>query len=139
MLDALLAFGLGVVTGGLGLSICWGLFWLVIGTVGLVRGTCSRRVVWNSVVIGATPLLAIGALLWMGKGIQGNGAAFATGLSTMPLVLIGLGLRRAPDGHRAGIRMLHGMRHLTEELLGQHHACGGCSHAHEQHGPESGK
>jgi hypothetical protein len=134
----LLTFGLGVAVGGLSLSVCWGIFWLVIGTIGLVRRTCRSRVVLNSLAVGTIPLVAIWALLWIGKGIQENRMAFALGLSIMPMISVGLGFRRAADGQRSGIRMLRGMRHLTEELLGQHHACARCGHQDGQYERGSG-
>ena len=126
-------FGLGVLTGGLALSICWGLFWLIIGTIGIVRRTCGWRVVLNSLIVGVVPLCLAGALLWL-RGEAQRGQAFAAGLPVMPLVLMGFSLRRAQDGQRAGIHMLEGVRHLMGELLGKHRGCGGCSHEHDHGG-----
>ena len=56
--------------------------------------------------------------------------AFVAGLFVLPLLLTGLGLRKAPDGRRVGLHMLEGIRHLRDELLGTHHECGGCDHDH---------
>jgi hypothetical protein len=127
-MQAAVDFGLGILSGGLVLSMGWGLFWLIVGTVGLVRRTCRVHVVLNSLVVGLVPFCMIWALLWARGSMQGNSQPFAAGLAIMPLALAGLALRRAPDGQRAGIHMVEGVRHLMNELLGRHHGCGGCSH-----------
>ena len=41
MTHRLAEFGVGLLLGGLGVSACWGLFWLSIGMVGVSRGSCS--------------------------------------------------------------------------------------------------
>lgn len=130
MVDAVLDFAVGTMVGGLGLSLCWGLFWLVIGLIGLTRGTCTWRVVANSALVVGLPLLLGAGLLWSRGGVKET-QTFAPGLLAMPLLVIGLGLRKAPDGQRAGTHMLAGMRHLMEELLAEHRDCGGCGHEHE--------
>jgi hypothetical protein len=130
MQEALLDFGIGAIIGGLSLSACWGLFWLAVGTVGFSRGTCSWRVLLNSLVVGVVPLMLVSALLWMRGAPLRPSLAFAAGLSVMPLALLVFGLRSAPDGRRAGTHMLEGARHLIDELLGKHHECGGCGHNH---------
>jgi hypothetical protein len=134
MNQGLIEFAAGVLAGGLGLSACWGLFWLIIGTAGLIRGTCGWRVVLNSLTVGLVPLLLIGGILWWSGGIRGVGSAFGLGVLGMPVVLVGLGLRQTPDGQRAGMHMLDGVRHLMDDLLGAHHECGGCGHDHDHGG-----
>lgn len=131
MQDALVDFGIGAITGGLSLSACWGLFWFAVGMIGFSRGTCSWRVLLNSLVVGLAPLLLAWALFWIRDTASSSSAAFVAGLSIMPLALMGFGLRPAPDGRRAGVHMLEGVRHLMDELLGKHHECGGCGHDHE--------
>lgn len=126
-----IAFGVGLLVGGLSLSACWGLFWLAIGTVGLVRGTCSWRVVLNSLTVSAVPLVLIAGLFWLHSGGYGVSSAFGMGIMGMPIVLLGFGLRQAPDGRRAGAHMLDGVRHLMDELLNRHHECGGCGEGHQ--------
>jgi len=125
-----LAFGIGLAVGGLNLSACWGLFWLVIATAGLVRKTCGWRAVLNSLTVGVVSLLLIGGLLWAGGGADDRRPAFDVGLLVMPMVLAGSGLRRAPDGRRAAAHMLDGVRQLMDELLGRHRVCAGCGEGH---------
>lgn len=134
MQDGLLDLAMGLVIGGLTMSACWGLFWLLISLVGMTRGTCSWRVMLNSIAVFMLPLLFGATLLWLRGKSHAAHAAFMIGLGIMPLVLVGLGLRQAPDGQRAGAHMLGGVRHLMDELTGKHHGCGGCSHEHEQGG-----
>lgn len=129
---SLIDFGMGTIIGGLALSACWGWLWFTIGTVGLARGTCSVRVVTYSLVVALSPLLLGGALWWMRPEAFLSRAAFFGGLFVMPLLLVGLGLRKASDGRRAGLHMAEGVRHLKDELLGLHHACEGCGHDHAQ-------
>lgn len=125
-----LDFATGVIIGGLALSACWGWLWLVIGTVGCVRGVCGVRVVMHSLVVGISPLLLGWGLWWMRAEAFSPDIAFVSGLAVMPLMLIGLGLRKASDGRPAGLHMAEGIRHLKDELLGAHHACGGRGHDH---------
>ena len=130
MQDNVIDFGMGVMTGGLALSACWGWLWLIIGTVGLGRGVCSPRVVMNSLVVGISPLVLGWGVWWLRAEAFSPDVAFVAGLLVLPLLLTGLGLRRAPDGRRVGLHMVEGIRHLRDELLGTHHECGGCDHDH---------
>jgi hypothetical protein len=130
MPQAVVNFGTGVILGGLALSACWGWLWAVIGTVGVARGVCSIRVVMNSLLVGISPLLLGGGVLWMRAETWSMDTAVAAGLLVMPLALVGLALRRASDGRRAGLHMAEGIRHLKDELLGTHHDCAGCGHPH---------
>jgi hypothetical protein len=133
MQNGLLDFGIGAVVGGLTMSAGWGLFWLVIGTVGLARRTCSWRVVVNGLTVLLIPLL-LGCLLIWARGVVPYGPAFGAGLFVVPLILMGFAWRQAPDGQRVGAHMLGGVRQLLDELLGKQQACGGCSHEHEHGG-----
>jgi len=123
-------FGAGLLMGGLGLSAGWGLFWLVIVAIGFRRRTCNRRVVASALAASGVPLIMIVVLTWVSGVAQGAGLEFVVGLPVVPLVLVGLGLRRAPDGRLAGAHMVGGVRHLTEKLLGHHQACSGCNGGH---------
>ena len=123
-------FGTGLLAGGLGLSAAWGLFWLLIGTVGYRRGTCSQRVILNSLTVSMIPLLMLAALAWWWGPQRMPGFAFFCGLGVMPLVVVAFGLRRAPDGRRAGVHMLGGVQHLMGTVLGAHQDCAGCGGEH---------
>ena len=117
------------------LSAGWGWLWLSIGTVGYARGVCSLRIVLNGLAVGIIPLL-LGWLAWWMRGESLSfTAAFAAGLLVMPMIVVGLALRRAPDGRRTGLHMAEGIRQLKNELLGVHHECGGCAHDHGLKGP----
>ena len=126
-----ISFGVGLLVGGLGVSACWGLFWLAIGTAGLVRRTCGWRVVLNSLTASVVPLMLVAGLCWWHSGADGTTSAFGLGMMGMPIVLLGLGLRPAPDGRRAGAHMLDGVHRLIDELLGRHHECSGCGEEHQ--------
>ena len=131
MREGVLDFVLGTVAGGFCLSACWGLFWLSVSTVGMIWRTCSWRVVANSLAVLIAPLMLGWLLFWFRGAMATPNAAFALGLMVMPLILLGFGLRPTPDGQRAGIHMLEGIRHLKDDLLGKHQSCGGCDHEHE--------
>lgn len=131
MQSSIIDFGTGVIVGGLALSACWGWWWLGVGTVGYVRGICRRRVVVNGLVVGVSPLLLAWGLWWLRADAFSSRMAFVGGLFVVPLVLIGLSLRKASDGRRVGGHMVEGIRHLKDELLGTHHECGGCGHDHD--------
>ncbi|HEX9153926.1 MAG TPA: hypothetical protein VF819_00100, partial [Nitrospira sp.] len=83
MQNGLLDFGIGAVVGGLTMSAGWGLFWLVIGTVGLARRTCSWRVVVNGLTVLLIPLLLGCLLIWV-RGVFPYGPAFGAGLFVVP-------------------------------------------------------
>lgn len=138
MQDELLNLGVGIVVGGLLMSAGWGAFWLVIGVVGLGRQTCGWPVLLNSLTVLVVPLLLAWGLLWARGGPTSLDSAFSMGLSVVPLLLLGFAFRQAPDGQRAGMHMLAGVRHLMDELLGRHHGCGGCSHEHGHEGEPGG-
>jgi hypothetical protein len=123
-------FGMGVIIGGLALSACWGWLWLIIGTVGLARGVSSLRVVMNSLAVAVSPLVLAWGAWWLRAEAFSPTVAFVAGLCVLPLLLTGLGLRKAPDGRRVGLHMLEGISRLKDELLGTHHECGGCDHDH---------
>ncbi|MBS0184648.1 MAG: hypothetical protein JSS39_19845 [Nitrospira sp.] len=131
MTDVLIDSVAGFLTGGLVLSAAWGLFWLAISLVGLRRGTCGQRIVFMSLVGGSVPLALAIALVWWIGDLERMTAVFAVGLMGMPTVLAGFGLRRMPDGQRAGIHLAAGVRHLMDDLLGLHQGCGNCHDGHD--------
>jgi hypothetical protein len=124
MMHPLIEFVLGVVSGGLAVSTAWGLFWLGVSLKGRARGTCG----WP-VVAGVAPLSLVAAVLWW-MGGRAN-LLFGIGVLGMPTLLLGLWLRRMPDGRRAGTHMVAGVRQLMGEILGTHQGCGGCDHEHK--------
>lgn len=124
-------FAVGAVLGGLLLSAAWGLFWLGVGSIGFSRGTCGWRVAFNGMTVAVVPLLLAWGVVSFGGGISPPQTPFFLGLATMPMLLLGLGLRPVPDGRRAGAQMLEGVRHLMDELLGAHHHCDGCGDQHD--------
>ena len=131
MTDLLIDSCTGFLTGGLALSAAWGLFWLTISLVGLSRRTCGWRIVFMSLAGGGVPLaLAIALVWWMGH-LERMTSVFVVGLMGMPTVLMGLWLRRMPDGQRAGTHLAAGVRHLMEDLLGVHQRCGDCHDGHD--------
>jgi hypothetical protein len=134
MTQAWIDFGAGFLAGGLALSAAWGLFWLVVSLVGLARHTCGWRIVLNSLTVGVVPLGLMGILVWWIGGARPLAPSFGVGLAGMPVLLLGLGLRSAPDGQRAGAHMLDGVRRLMDDLLGKHQGCGGCGHEHDHGG-----
>ncbi len=134
MPEGLIDLGIGLLAGGLLMSAAWGLFWLVVGTVGLTRGVSSKKVLVNAGAVTIVPLLLLSIMLWLRGAAPGSALALGAGMSVIPLVLVGLGMRQAPDGRRAGAHMLDGVRHLMDEVLGKHRGCGGCDHDHGQPG-----
>jgi hypothetical protein len=139
MQEVLIEFAMGTFTGGLSLSACWGLWWLMVGTLGFSRGTCSWRVLWNSLVVCMVSLLLASAVLWLRGTNSASSASFVAGLAVVPLALLGLGIRQASDGRRAGAHMLDGVRQMMDDLLGKHHECRGCGHDHEPRSSESSR
>jgi hypothetical protein len=125
-MDVLIDSVAGFMTGGLVLSVAWGLFWSAISLVGLNRGTCGRRMVFMSAAGGFVPLILVIVLVWWTTLLNHMTPMFAAGLMGMPTVLAGLWLRRMPDGQRAGTHLVAGVRHLMGDLLGMHQGCGGC-------------
>jgi uncharacterized membrane protein YhaH (DUF805 family) len=131
MMHPLIEFVLGFITGGLVVSVAWGLFWLVVSLMGRARKTCGWLVVLKSMVAGVVPLSLVVAVLWWTGGSANLALPFGIGLLGMPILLSGLWLRRMPDGQRAGTHMVAGVRQLMGEILGAHQGCGGCDHEHK--------
>ena len=130
MPDELIDFGLGLLTGGLLMSAGWGLFWLGVGAVGWSRGSTDRRALLNAAVVATAPLLLVTAVWYLRRGLPVSSLPWGLGLTVIPMLLFGLSMRQAPDGQRAGVHMLGGVRHLMDEMLGRHRSCGGCDHDH---------
>jgi hypothetical protein len=127
------SFLFGIALGGLSVSAAWGLFWLGLASVGLARGTSGWKVVRASFMAGAIPAAL---LLWVVLAMDPARVEtwpFVLGFVGVPVVLIGLGLRRLPDGTRVAGRLLGGVQVMMDTMLGRHHECGGCGEDHHHH------
>lgn len=132
-MDGIITVLLGVVIGGLGVSTCWGLFWLVMALVGFARGTCARRVVQASLTAALVPGVLLGVVLWAIDPGRLGSLAFAIGVLVLPAVGTVLGMRTLPDGTRVAGRLLGGTQTMMDTILGRHHDCGGCADEHSHH------
>ena len=130
MIDTAVSVLLGLVLGGFGVSACWGMFWLVLALLGVARGTSGWKVVRASLAAGTVPLLLGLAVWWMVDAARVSTWPFLLGLVVVPTILLGLGLRRLPDGTRVGERLVGGARTMMDTILGRHHECGGCGEEH---------
>ena len=65
MVDAGVSFGVGLLIGGLGLMLGWGLLWLVVGAIGLARETCGWAIFMSSVSRTAIAGGAMAGVLWV--------------------------------------------------------------------------
>jgi len=133
MIEIAASILIGILVGGLSVSAGWGLFWLVLASVGLARGTSGWKVVRAGFMAGAVPLAL---LLWivfaMDEGRLGTWP-FALGLAAVPAALIGLGMRKLPDGTRVAGRLFGGTQVMMDTILGRHRECGGCGDEHHHH------
>ena len=130
MLETAISFALGLVLGGFGVSACWGLFWSVFALVGVLRGTSKWQVVRASLTAGLVPLLMVVAAVWMMDSARVGTWPFLLGVAGVPVTLLGLGLRKLPDGTRVGERLIGGSQTMMDTMLGRHHECGGCGEDH---------
>lgn len=130
MVEAGWSFGAGLLIGGFGLMLAWGLLWLVVGAVGLMRQTCGWAIVLSSVSSSAIAALSITGILWAVDVARLSGLTFHSGLMTVPLALLVTGFFRLEDGRRIGPAFVEGSRLMLHQLLGVHQE--GCGHCHEQ-------
>jgi hypothetical protein len=130
MIETAISFVLGLVLGGFGVSACWGLFWSVFALMGALRGTSKWQVVRASLTAGLVPLLMVAAVVWMIDAARMATWPFALGVAGVPVTLLGLGLRKLPDGTRVGERLIGGAQTMMDTMLGRHHECGGCGEEH---------
>lgn len=130
MVETSISFMLGLGLGGLGVSACWGLFWSVLAVLGVWRGTSQWQVVRASLTAGTVPLLLALGVIWMVDPARLATWPFLIGAAGVPAILVGLGLRKMPDGTLVGERLIGGARTMIDTMLGRHHECGGCGEEH---------
>ncbi len=133
MAEIAISFVLGLVLGGFGVSACWGLFWSVFALVGVLRGTSKWQVVRASFTAGLVPLLMVVAVIWVMERARLGTWPFWLGVAGVPVTLLGLGLRKLPDGTRVGERLVGGAQTMMDTMLGRHGDCGGCGGCGEEH------
>lgn len=131
MVETAISLALGLVLGGFGVSACWGLFWSTFAVVGALRGTSKWQVVRASLTAGIVPLLIAVAVIWMMGTARMATWPFLLGVAAVPVTLLGLGLRRLPDGTRVGERLVGGAQTMMDTMMGRHHECGGCGEDHQ--------
>ena len=130
MIDAGVSFGVGLLIGGLGLMLGWGLLWLVVGAIGLARETCGWAIFMSSVSSTAIAGGAMAGVLWVVDSARLGSSALHAGLAGVPLALLVAGFCRLEDGRRIGPAFLEGSRLMLHQLLGVHEE--GCGHCHEK-------
>ena len=127
MVDAGLSFGTGLLMGGLGFMLGWGLLWLVVGGIGLARQTCGWAIVLSSVSSTVIAVLSMAGVLWAVDTARLSSSALHVGLGVVPLALLATGFCRLEDGRRIGPAFVEGSRLMWHQLLGLHQAgCGRC-------------
>ncbi|GAB1722666.1 MAG: hypothetical protein GDA65_09395 [Nitrospira sp. CR1.1] len=132
MVDAGLSFGMGLLIGGLGLMLGWGLLWLVVGAIGLARQTSGWPIFMSSVSSTALAGLALAVVFWTADAARLSSPALHVGLAGIPLALLAASACRLRDGRRIGPAFVEGSRLMLHQLLGMHQEGGGCGHCHEQ-------
>ena len=133
MIETAISFALGLVLGGFGVSACWGLFWSVLAIMGVLRGTSKWQVVRASLTAGIVPLLMAVVVLWMIDAARVTTWPCVLGVVGVPVILLGMGLRKLPDGTRVGERLVGGARTMMDTMLGRHQGCGDCGGCGEEH------
>ncbi len=130
MVDAGVSFGAGLLLGGFGLMLAWGLLWLAVGAVGVMRRTCGWTILLSSVSSSVIAALSMTGVFWVVDVARLSGLAFQVGLMTVPLTLFVTGCFRLEDGRRIGPAFIEGSRLMCRQLLEVHQE--GCGHCHEQ-------
>jgi hypothetical protein len=130
MMETAISFVLGLVLGGFGVSASWGLFWSVLALIGVLRGTSKWQVVRASLTAGIVPLLMAVAVVWTMDAARVATWPFWFGVAGVPVILLGMGARKLPDGTRVGERLVGGAQTMMDTILGRHHECGGCGEEH---------
>ncbi len=132
MVDAALSFGMGLLLGGLGLMLGWGLLWLVVGAIGLTRQSCGWAIFMSSVSSTAIAGVSLAAVLWAVDAARLGSPALQVGLAGVPLALLVAAVCRLEDGRRIGPAFIEGSCLMLQQILGVHQEGGGCGQCHEK-------
>lgn len=132
MVDTAVSFGVGLLMGGLGMMLGWGLLWFVVGAIGLARRTCGSAIFLSSVSSTAIAGLSLAVVYWAVEGSRLGSSAWYLGLAGVPGALLVAAAFRLDDGRRIGPAFVEGSRLMVHQLLGLHQEEGGCGHCHEQ-------
>jgi len=130
MVEMGLSFGAGLLIGGFSLMLLWGLWWLIVGTIGWVWRTCGSVILLSSVSSSAIAGLSIAGLWWTLDQVRLSSPAFHFGLMGMPLALMVASCFRLENGRRIGPAFIEGSRAMLHQLLGVQQD--GCGHCHEK-------
>ncbi len=132
MVDTGVSFGVGLLMGGLGMMLGWGLLWFVVGAIGLARRTCGSAIFLSSVSSTAIAGLSLAGVYWAVDVARLGSSAWYLGLAGVPSALLVAAAFRLEDGRRIGPAFVEGSRLMVHQLLGLHQEEGGCGHCHEQ-------
>lgn len=132
MVDTGVSFGVGLLIGGLGLMLAWGLLWFVVGAVGLARRTSGWAIFMSSVSSTAIAALSLTGVFWAVDAARLGSSALHLGLAGIPMALLVAAAFRLEDGRRIGPAFIEGSLMMVHQLLGLHEEGGGCGQCHEQ-------
>lgn len=131
MVDTGVSFGVGLLMGGLGLMLAWGLLWFVVGAIGLARHTSGWAIFMSSVSSTAIAALSLTGVFWAVDAARLGSSALHLGLAGIPMALLVAAAFRLEDGRRIGPAFVEGSLMMVHQLLGLHQEGGGCGHCHE--------
>jgi len=132
MVDTGVSFAVGLLMGGLGVMLGWGLLWFVVGAIGLARQTCGWAIFMSSVSSTAIAALSLAGVCWAIDAARLGSVALQLGLAGFPLLLLVAAAFRLEDGRRIGPAFVEGSLMMVHQLLDRHEGGGGCGRCHEQ-------
>ena len=133
MVDTGVSFAVGLLMGGLGVMLGWGMLWCVVGTIGLARHTCGWAIFMSSVSSTVIAALSLTGVFWAIDAARLGSSALHLGLAAFPMALLVATAFRLEDGRRIGPAFVEGSLMMMHQLLGLHQEeAGGCGHCHEQ-------
>lgn len=138
MVDTGMSFGVGLLMGGLGLMLAWGLLWFVVGAIGLARGTSGWAIFMSSVSSTTIAAVSLTGVFWAIDAARLGSSALHLGLAGFPMALLVAAACRLEDGRRIGPAFVEGSVLMFRQLLGLHQekadGCGHCDkHPVEEH------